>query len=136
MACFSYQPAIVKANLQALHKLIKRAREVPVEKMPEKIEVNKSAPVFQEENLEIHDWSKETSKDENENHLPVTTRKNSTLGHILNFSGDKTGMKMQTKIAVEKSFRDPFNPRTIPYKFYLGKTKVDQILQEEESLIK
>ena len=57
LACFSYQPAIVKANLQALHKLIKRAREVPVEKMPEKIEVHKSAPVFQEENLEIHNFS-------------------------------------------------------------------------------
>ena len=136
MACFSYQPAIVKANLQALHKLIKRAREVPVEKMPEKIEVNKTAPVFQEENLEIHDWSKEGAKDDNQNLISVTTRKSSSLGQILNFSEDKNGKKMQTKILVEKSFRDPFNPRTIPYQLYLGKTKVDQILNEEESLIK
>ena len=30
LACFSYEPILVKQNLQGLHKLIKRARETPI----------------------------------------------------------------------------------------------------------
>ena len=30
LACFSYQPVIVKQHLHLLHKLIKRARETPL----------------------------------------------------------------------------------------------------------
>ena len=35
LACFSYEPLLVKQNLQAIHKLIKRARETPIKQLDE-----------------------------------------------------------------------------------------------------
>ena len=35
LACFSYEPVLVKQNLQAIHKLIKRARETPIKQLDE-----------------------------------------------------------------------------------------------------
>jgi len=128
---------LVKQNLHALHKLIRRAREIPVEKQPEKIEIEKlqiqNVESFETEN--IHDWSKE-SEDSEFIPVKVAVRKSSSISTSFCRNSDKTGSKSNLRVQIEENFRDPFCPRTIPYELYLSNNKpVIDIVNQEENII-
>ena len=137
MACFTYQPVLVKQNLQAIHKLIRRAREIPVEKVAERIEIQPARGREHFDEDDVHDWSKQEAAEEAvESMEKVQRRAVSRLSAILAANLDETEEKTERRKAVESKFNDPFNARTIPYELYLtSNTQAAHIIAEEQPLI-
>ena len=130
---------MVKQNLHAIHKLIRRAREVPVDKQPEKIAIEQF-PTRLNENTEsddIHDWSKESNVDDSTfSPVKVTVKKSSNVSNTFSRDADLSGSKTDIRLQIEENFRDPFCPRTIPYELYLTRNKpVIDIVNQEETII-
>lgn len=140
LACFTYQPILVKQSLHTLHKLIRRAREVPVEKIAiEKIEIEQFSGALDQHDIdEIHDWSKESNTDENDTsgRLKVQLKIGSTFASTVCDKSDPKGSKNNIRLQVEENFQDPFCPQTIPYELYLSQKKpVIDLVNQEERLI-
>ena len=127
----------MKQNLQAIHKLIRRAREIPVEKVAERIEIQPARGREHFDEDDIHDWSKqETNEEEVESNEKIQRRASSRLSAILAANLDETNEKTERRKAVERKFNDPFNTRTIPYELYLSRnTQAAHIIAEEQPLI-
>jgi len=124
LACFSYEPALVKQNLQMIHKIIKRARDsplVPLNEEPE-TELNhfQNSDSIKQSILTIHDWSKLNEGDILENNEKIILKPTSKISDFLGVE-QMVGSKEEERIKVEKSFQDPLHPSTIPYNLYLPK---------------
>jgi len=137
LACFSYEPTLVKQNLQALHKLIKRARDTPIKQNDPQHELShqadESRPVSETVVAEgLHDWSKVavSSKMDQETEKKVKVKKTSPFMRAMNGQGH-VGEMVERKREVETCFQDPFNQSAIPYQHYLpSKRDIDSVQQE------
>ena len=140
LACFSFEPPLVKQNLQILHKIIKRARESPLVALKEDEEKVLDTNVTPQNVLEsiepIHDWSKETGStaesEEPEKKSEIKLKTHSGLSSALFDGNNSTFSKIEQKNEIEKSFLDPFNGATIPYDLYLvKKNKTAEIINDD-----
>ncbi|CBY37160.1 unnamed protein product, partial [Oikopleura dioica] len=135
LACFSYQPVIVKQHLHLLHKLIKRARETPLvaDEDPAELSLNN---IFIQENEEdeLHDIKEESGESGiEEDIVPIKVRTSSAMSAVFNFSNDQPPSKKQISKEVNDTFADPLNEHSIPYQLYLRPQKVEAIDSEEKS---
>ena len=139
LACFSFEPPLVKQNLQILHKIIKRARESPLVALKEDEEKILDTNVTPQNVLEsiepIHDWSKETGSMEEpmESETKIKLKTQSGLSSALfDEKNNSNFSKIEEKNEIEKSFLDPFNGATIPYDLYLvRKNKTSEIINND-----
>ena len=138
LACFSYEPALVKQNLQLIHKIIKRARDsplVPLDDEPSMNLHNFEAEPVENSIVTLHDWSKTENFTENTKIEKINLK---TESKIFDFFGvmENIGSKEDLRLAVEKSFSDPLHPSTIPYNLYLPKHSDTESLKQDDSIIR
>lgn len=140
LACFSYQPVLVKQNLHGIHKLVKRARETPLVIDEEPAELSTKPYFLQEtdDNDRLHDWSKEGNDESGieEDLLEVKVNLISPMSSIFNFSSDPKPSKELISKEVNESFADPLNEQSIPYQLYLRPSKVDMSNEPERPVEK
>ena len=132
----------MKQNLQALHKLIKRARETPIKQSDQQLNElsrQESQPISETAPVEgLHDWSKVAmgSKMEQEKETKVKLKKTSPFERAMKGQGHVGEMAARMR-EVEKCFLDPFNQSTIPYQHYLPPRRdIDSVSKQQETTIR
>ena len=148
LACFSYQPVIVKQNLHLIHKLIKRARETPLQENDDPAELpiknmlvinsllkaltRNSSFIQENDEDELHDIKDESTESGiEEDILPIKVKTSSAMSAVFNFSNDPPPSKKAISKEVNDTFADPLNEQSIPYQLYLRPQKVETIDAEE-----
>ena len=132
----------MKQNLHSLHKLIRRAREIPIEKPSENAKIsplNNSAVIDHSHGEadinDLHDWSHDSQPDEF-TAVKFSVRKASKFSDSMCDSKDIISSQREIQLQVENKFKDPFCPRTIPYDLYLLRNKaIKEIVDEKETII-